>query len=87
MCTCYRIACVAVLLYSTILQGQSADGQRSSPDLITGLLKLPAPPPAAGIPGEELPQGDVYHSPVFSVPSDDAPFGCTGALLGTHEQF
>jgi hypothetical protein len=61
MCTCYRIACVAVLLYSTILQGQSADGQRSSPDLITGLLKLPAPPPAAGIPGEELPQGNLYH--------------------------
>jgi hypothetical protein len=78
MCTCYRIACVAVLLYSTILQGQSADGQRSSPDLITGLLKLSAPPPAAGIPGEELPQGDVYHSPVFSVPADDAPLDVLG---------
>lgn len=54
---CISLLSIILILCSAAVQGQSASADRRTSDqLITGLLKLPAPAPPAGIPGEQLPQ-------------------------------
>jgi hypothetical protein len=76
---CIRLLSITLILCFAAAHGQTSSAdRRTSDDLITGLLKLPAPPPPAGIPGAQLPQDNSYRAPEFSIPTDDAPSDVLG---------
>jgi len=70
--------CSLLLCFTSAYCQSSRAGGSASDKLVTELLKLPAPPPPAGIPGEQLPQDNRYHAPEFSTPGDDAPLDVLG---------
>lgn len=84
MGTRYRLLFAVVLICATILHAQSKRAAQSpGDDLITNLLKLPAPAPFTGSPGGDAPRIEVSHVNVrpagrLSAPADDAPLDVLG---------
>jgi hypothetical protein len=68
----------SVFVFCLTALGQTAPGKPvQASQIVEDMLQLPSPPPPAGVPGKQIPEGPMQN-PHFSVPGEDAPLAELG---------
>lgn len=63
----------SVFVFCLTALGQTAPSKPvQASQIVEDMLQLPSPPPPAGVPGKQIPEGPMQN-PHFSVPGEDAP--------------